>query len=206
MKTPIIATILIVLIVVIGGGAFLLAPQPMDQNPNTNPPDQNPGTPGSGSSSPPTNGDTVPGVSLSDWMEIEFKDVKTGENFKITDFEGKKILLESFAVWCPICKQQQDQIKLMREQDDEVVHISLDTDPNEDEARVLQHVNDHGYDWYYAVSPIEATNSLIEDFGLTIVNAPSAPLVLICEDHSTRFLSSGVKSASQLSGEVETGC
>ncbi|PIN92559.1 hypothetical protein COU56_04225, partial [Candidatus Pacearchaeota archaeon CG10_big_fil_rev_8_21_14_0_10_31_9] len=37
------------------------------------------------------------------WMNTELNDISTGETFKISDFEGKPVLLESFAVWCPTC-------------------------------------------------------------------------------------------------------
>jgi len=38
------------------------------------------------------------------------------------------------------------------------------------------------------------------------VSAPRAPVVLICEDQSTRFLRSGVKSAEELISEIQKGC
>ncbi|PIO07358.1 hypothetical protein COU59_03365, partial [Candidatus Pacearchaeota archaeon CG10_big_fil_rev_8_21_14_0_10_34_12] len=40
------------------------------------------------------------------WMNTELKDIRTGETFKTSDFEGKPVLLESFAVWCPTCTKQ----------------------------------------------------------------------------------------------------
>ncbi len=141
------------------------------------------------------------------WMDIELTDVATGEKFKISDFKGKPILLESFAVWCPTCLAQQRQVAQVKERaGDAIVHISLDTDPNEDEARIKEHIERNGLDWYFAVSPIELTQALIDDFGLQMVNAPGAPVVLICEDQSTRFLRSGVKSADDLLSEIEKGC
>jgi len=141
------------------------------------------------------------------WMDIELADAATGQRFKISDFKGKPILLESFAVWCPTCLKQQEVIREVKlREGDAIIHISLDTDPNEDEARVREHIGTHGFDWYFAVSPIELTNALIDEFGLTIVNAPSAPVLLICEDRSTRLLRSGVKSADELLSEVDKGC
>lgn len=141
------------------------------------------------------------------WMDIELIDVATGEKFKISDFKGKPILLESFAVWCPTCTAQQKEIKkLIGKEGDTSIHISLDTDPNEDATKIKEHVERNGFDWRYAVSPIELTEALIDEFGLEIVNAPRAPIVLICEDQSVRFLKSGVKSADDLLSEVAKGC
>jgi thiol-disulfide isomerase/thioredoxin len=141
------------------------------------------------------------------WMDIELRDVATGKSFKLSDFEGKPILLEAFAVWCPTCLQQQRQIKELKEREGEaIIHISIDTDPNEDETKVRQHIEANDLDWYFAVSPIELTNALIDQFGLTVVSAPTAPVVLICEDQSTRFLKRGVKSADTLLAEINQGC
>jgi thiol-disulfide isomerase/thioredoxin len=140
-------------------------------------------------------------------MDVELADVGTGEKFRISDFKGKPVLLESFAVWCPTClKQQQEIRKLKASEGDAIIHISLDTDPNEDEAQVKEHMERNGLDWYFAVAPAELTQDLIEDFGLTVVSAPSAPVVLICADQSTRLLKNGVKSADTLLAEVEKGC
>ncbi len=150
---------------------------------------------------------TQPSGTASSWMTIELTDVATGQVFRIADFKGKPVLIESFAVWCPTCTAQQREIGRLKDRTAEaIVYISLDTDPNEDEDRVRQHIQRNGFDWYYVVSPIELTQALMDEFGLVIVNAPMAPMILICEDQSTRLLRNGVKSADDLFAEVEAGC
>ena len=152
-----------------------------------------------------TTGQPSPGVNT--WMEIELTDVATGETFKISDFKGKPILLESFAVWCPTCLAQQKEVKKVKQIEGEnIIHISLDTDPNEDEDKVREHIERNELDWYFAVSPVELTQALIDEFGLSFVSAPRAPVILICEDQTTRFLKSGVKSAEELISEIQKGC
>ncbi len=144
---------------------------------------------------------------VSPWMDIKLTDVATGEKFQISDFKGKTILLESFAVWCPTCLAQQKELqKLQASEGNDVIHISLDTDPNEDAGKIRDHIERNGLDWYFAVSPIELTQALINEFGLDFVSAPRAPLVLICEDGSARFLRSGVKPVEELAAEIEQGC
>lgn len=141
------------------------------------------------------------------WMETELTDVATGKTFRISDFEGTPVLLESFAVWCPTCLRQQREVAIVKEEEGEsIVHVSLDTDPNEDEAKVQEHIERYGFDWYFAVAPPEMSQALIDEFGLEVVSAPQAPMVLICEDLSTRLLRRGVKSASDLIAEVDAGC
>jgi peroxiredoxin len=141
------------------------------------------------------------------WRDIPLRDVVSGETFRISDFEGQPILLESFAVWCPTCtKQQQETRKLHQDLGNEVISISLDVDPNEDEDLVRDHASRHGFDWLYAVAPPELTQALIEEFGVKIVAAPTAPIILICEDQRARFLKRGVKKSEALHEEIRRGC
>ena len=143
--------------------------------------------------------------SLPLWMTAELKDVATGNIFTINDFKGKQVLLESFAVWCPICTRQQQESKKLESLLD-VVSISIDTDPNEDEARIQNHIQRQGFDWLYTISPVAVTNSLIDDFGLTIVNVPLAPMIVICGDQTTHRLRNGVKSAEELRDSIVQLC
>lgn len=142
-------------------------------------------------------------ISAASWIDFELKDVATGKKFKISDFNDKPILLESFAVWCPTCTQQQKITKKFHEEvGDSVISISLNTDPNEDESRVLEHIERNGFNWYYAISPVEFTRSLIDQFGIGIVNAPSVPMILICGNDNVKKLDSGIKSVNELKKEV----
>jgi len=167
---------------------------------------------GGDSSSTRSNGGSSGGTTSQgggvDWMEVELKDIRTGDSFRISDFAGKPILLESFAVWCPTCTKQQKEIKKLHEEiGDDVVSISLDVDPSEDEARISAHIQSNGFDWRYAISPIELTQSLVNEFGNGIVSAPSAPMILICEDQSFRKLGGfGSRSADKLKDEIAKGC
>ncbi|SES86360.1 hypothetical protein SAMN04488587_1340 [Methanococcoides vulcani] len=141
-----------------------------------------------------------------DWRDVELTDVRTGEVFRISDFEGP-VLVESFAVWCPTCLQQQKEMKkLILTEGETITHVSLDTDPNEDIEAVLDHVQRNDLDWYFAVAPTEMTEDLIDEFGVEVVNAPIAPVILICEDGDARLLGRGLKSAEELNDEVMEGC
>jgi len=142
------------------------------------------------------------------WMDSELCNVRDGEVFTIGQFD-KPVLLESFAVWCPICTQQQKKTKELHDGEfgDEFISISLDTDPNEDEAIVRSHTNANGFTWRYSVAPAEVTQMLINDLTLAIINPPTVPMVLVCPDGNFRRLSgTRVRSAEKLREEIEAGC
>lgn len=143
------------------------------------------------------------------WMQIELKDLNTQETYTINSLnnQGKPILIESFAVWCPICLKQQNYIKELHAQQgysqEELISINLGTDPNEDESQILQYANENDFDWIYSVSPVEMTQSLVAQFGPGIVNAPSAPIIIVCPDKTSFKVSkNGAKDVEDLQQEL----
>jgi len=143
---------------------------------------------------------------VSGWMLVDLVDTLTGEGFRIADFHGRPVLIESFAVWCSTClRQQKEMAKLVESEGEAIVHVSLDTDPNEDSAAVRGHAERHGFEWFFAISPISLTETLIDEFGLTVVNAPRAPVILVQPDGSAHLLRNGVKSADKLIEEIGGG-
>jgi len=142
-------------------------------------------------------------LSGMNWTEIEVEDVSTGESFSVEELE-KPVLVETFAVWCSTCTRQQQEVKQFHEESN-VTSISLNTDPNEDAARVRQHKERHGFDWRYAVAPTEMSRKLADRHGDVMLQPPRAPMVLICEN-GERMLPTGVKPVSELSEEAEKDC
>ncbi len=139
------------------------------------------------------------------WRNAEFIDIRTQEIFSVSDF-SEPVLLESFAVWCPTCtRQQKETQKLHDELGNRIITISLDTDPNEEESRVKEHIESNGFTSYYAVSSSDTTQNLIDEFGIDIVNAPSVPMILVC-DGKVKKLGRGVKKVGELKQEVEEFC
>jgi len=139
------------------------------------------------------------------WREVTLKDILTNHEYKVSDYEDKVVVLETFAVWCPTCRKQQEEIKELIESGDDSIHISLDIDPNEDEEKVKNHANKNGFDWIFSVAPVSLTKDLIEEFGPTVANAPQAPTIIICPGGSAQLLKNGVKSADELA-EVINAC
>ncbi len=142
----------------------------------------------------------------SPWMHIELTDALTGETFKISDFKGTPVLLETFAVWCPTCTKQQREIKKLHEAiGDNVISISVDTDPSEDADKVTEYAERNAFSWRFAIDANDFARELVDEFGVNVVNAPAAPIVLIDEDLQAKLLRFGVKSADELKKDVENG-
>lgn len=147
---------------------------------------------------------TTSGDESMDWRTTELTDVTTGETFTLDQFGDRPVLVEFFAVWCPICTDQQRAIASLLSGTDDVVAVSLNVNPNEDAARVRSHAEDHGFGWRYAVSPPSTTEALVDEFGTVVTNPPSAPVVRLCPGGAANLVDgSGVKSADTLAAAAE---
>ncbi len=129
-----------------------------------------------------------------DWKSRELTDVLTDESFTISELPAP-IVIQSFAVWCSNCKRQSEELLGL---DESITRVGLNTDPNEDAEKVKQHAERNGFDWRFAVAPTAMTKSLIDEFGPTITNAPSTPIIVVCNDGSTKFFSGRHQSAEEL--------
>lgn len=141
--------------------------------------------------------------TTDNWRSIELEDVNTEQTFTVSALE-KPVIIETFAVWCPTCTRQQQEMKKLHNNSN-ITSVSLNVDPNEDKQQIVRHTEENGFKWRYAVSPPGLTKSLVDEYGTSIANPPSAPVVVVCENTSER-LQNGVKPASKIQSEVERIC
>ena len=132
--------------------------------------------------------------SANTWRTTELTTVRNDETFTVAGFD-QPVVIQSFAVWCPKCEQQSEALS---EVDNSVTVVGLNTDPNEDAAKVRQHAEDNGFDWRFAVAPTEMTESLIDQFGATVTNAPSTPVIVACQDGDATFMSGSISPSEEI--------
>ena len=128
------------------------------------------------------------------WRTAELRTVRGDEPFTIADL-ASPVVIQSFAVWCPKCRRQSEQLA---EVSDSVTVVGLNTDPNEDAGKVRQHAEENGFDWRFAVSPSAMTDSLVEAFGTTVTNAPSTPVIVACRGGGSTFMAGEIHSAEKI--------
>lgn len=168
------------------------------------------GTGGSGDGSPtatPTqtmDGETTAAADRDLWRTTPLTDVLTDESFVVDEQPGP-VLLHTFATWCPVCERQHSHLDGFRDDaPDDLTIVSMNVDPNEDAAAVREYARTKELDWRFVISPTEVTESLKAQFGTTIVNPPSAPIVVACPGGAATLLEqSGVKSPSYLTDHID---
>jgi thiol-disulfide isomerase/thioredoxin len=148
---------------------------------------------------------TVSTFSIPDWFHISMTDVTTGKDFTLNDFAGKVILLETMAEWCPNCRVQEDEVIKARQQlgnPPDLISISLDVDFHEDAPSLQAYARQYGYDWHFAIAPLEVMRALGNLYSAEYLNPPLAPMLLIDRKGKVYGLPYGIKSAESLKNTI----
>jgi cytochrome oxidase Cu insertion factor (SCO1/SenC/PrrC family) len=140
------------------------------------------------------------------WFRAELTNINTGETFTIADFHGKVVLVETMAVWCPLCTRQQGQIQALHElvgEGDDLVSLSLDIDPNENADILKAHADKNGFGWIYAVAPPEVAREIGQLYGAQFLNPPATPMFIIDRQGEVHPLPFGHKESTTLHEAVQ---
>ncbi|MEJ2550514.1 MAG: TlpA disulfide reductase family protein [Anaerolineales bacterium] len=155
-----------------------------------------------GSSSPTTTSASVnEGDQTPAWFEMPMTDVRSGEEFTISDLSGKVILVETMAMWCPTCLKQEGEVKQVQEllgARDDFVNIALDVDPKENAEALKSYVDEHGFDWIFSVASPEIARDLGNRYSAQLLNPPLVPMLIIDKNGDVYGLPYGLKSAEAL--------
>lgn len=153
-----------------------------------------------------TSGPAVPveaSSSANVWRTYDLEDVNTKAVFNVSSLSDKPVLLYAFTISCPVCTRQQQEIAQLRnDAGDSFYAVGLDIDPNEDAASLRAHIQKNGFYGYYALSPLEMTQSLLDEFGIEVITPASAPMILVLPDGTVRKLPPNIKSAESLRQEM----
>jgi thiol-disulfide isomerase/thioredoxin len=160
-----------------------------------------PSTPPAATAAPVT-----PTAGLPEWFSMKMTDVRSGQTFTMNDFSGKVVLVQAMAEWCPTCRRQGDEViklhKLLGNPPD-LISVSLDTDFNEDEASLKKYAANLGYDWYFAVAPLEVMRAVGNLYGPQYMNPPVSPMLIIDRQGTVYGLPYGLKGAQDLQKTIE---
>lgn len=135
------------------------------------------------------------------FFSAQLVNASTGERFTIDELKGKVILVETLAMWCSNCFKQQSQVKALHEvvgDRQDFISLGLDIDPNENLADLKGYVDSNGFDWLYAVTPVEVAREIGQLYGNQFLNPPSTPMFIIDRHGQVHPLPFGIKSAGQL--------
>jgi hypothetical protein len=81
--------------------------------------------------------------------------------------------------------------------------VSLDVDPNEDQATLKKYADATGFQWIFAVAPPDLVRTIGNTYGAQFLNPPSTPVLIIDRDGVAHPLPLGLKNTKDLVTAVE---
>lgn len=133
-------------------------------------------------------GEQAPDFSLSD---ID------GNEFNLSDYRGKVVVLDLMATWCGPCKTEMDHLKTIfnKYNSSEVIIISIGIDSDESNEELQAFKEDYGDDWIFA----RDTDNVGGKY-----NADAIPTIVIIDKNGrVAFEQVGVTSSSLLIEEID---
>ena len=93
------------------------------------------------------------------------------QKFQLSDFQGRVVLIDFWATWCPPCRAEIPNIKSVynkfKDQGFEVISISLDNDAN----KFRSYVNDNGMKWVHVMDGGGWQTRLAQKYGIRSIPA-----------------------------------
>ena len=121
-------------------------------------------------------------------------------------FAGKVVLVETMTMWCPNCVVQANEVRKLHElieNPEDLVSVSLDVDVNEDAASLKEYAEGYGFEWRFAIAPLEVARALGNLYSAQYLNPPISPMLVIDRNGSVHMLEFGKKDAEMLLESVE---
>jgi thiol-disulfide isomerase/thioredoxin len=148
--------------------------------------------------------ESMAAAGLPAWQTIALTNAVSGEKFSLGDFQGKTVFVEPMATWCSNCRSQQGHVSQAKTQlGDDVVFVGLSLETNLPSEQLASYAQGNGFDWTYAVMPVELLAELTDEFGRSITSAPSTPHFIIRPDGSYSELATGIHSAGEIVSEIQ---
>lgn len=142
-------------------------------------------------------------MTLPAWQTIEITDVD-GASFTLADFVGTPVFVETFATWCPNCREQLQATNAAAEQlGDQAVFLALSVETGLSSSEVAEYASDNGFGAVrFAVLTPEALAAFVDGLGQSAANPPSTPKVVIDAMGHAGELSTGFESADDIVAQV----
>ncbi len=137
-------------------------------------------------------------------LDIELTDVD-GVAFKLSDFAGTPVVVETFATWCPNCRAQlANNQEAAASAGTDAVFIALSTETDIDPAEVVAYATENGFtNIRFGVLSPEGLAAFNDQFGGTAINPPSTPHWIIDANGAIGDMETGEESAADILTSLE---
>jgi hypothetical protein len=149
--------------------------------------------------------DGTPGVQgvesdLAEWQTLTMTDVRTGEDFLVSDFLGCTVYVETMATWCINCMIQMGNVAAALPDLDPEQHvmISISIETGLAPKDLAKYAENSDFDWMFSVASPEMLKAIVDVFGRDALVPSITPHVIVYPDGTTGSLRTGGASPEDI--------
>jgi hypothetical protein len=150
----------------------------------------------------PQDGTPEEGVEteLAEWQTLTMTDVRTGEDFAVSDFLGCTIYVETMATWCINCMAQMENVAaaLPDLDPDQHVMISISIETELAPEDLAKYAESSDFDWMFSVASAEMLKAIVDVFGRDALVPSITPHVIVYPDGTAGSLRTGGASPEDI--------
>jgi len=132
------------------------------------------------------------------WMNMTLTDARTGAEFKLSDYNGKTVILEMMDPGCPVCSVQVKEVAAALDAiGDKAVAVSVDVMGKGKSSQVAW-ADKYGATWAITQMPNDFGQALIAEFGVKIIYPGDTPVIVIDPSGMAHVTDRGIKKSATL--------
>lgn len=142
-------------------------------------------------------------AELATWQGLSLTD-STGKEFSVGELVGRPVFVENFATWCSNCRSQlKDTQKAAAAAGDTAVFLALSIEVDLDPSDLVKYADKNGFDDIrFAVMTPEFLAAMTDEFGMSSINAPSTPKIVVDAAGSAGKLVTGFESPEEIEAKI----
>jgi hypothetical protein len=127
-------------------------------------------------------------------------DVRTGEDFLVSDFLGCTVYVETMATWCINCMIQMGNVAAALPDLDPEQHvmISISIETGLAPKDLAKYAENSDFDWMFSVASPEMLKAIVDVFGRDALVPSITPHVIVYPDGTTGSLRTGGASPEDI--------
>ncbi|MEJ7839665.1 MAG: redoxin domain-containing protein [Thermomicrobiales bacterium] len=147
-----------------------------------------------------TSADNAASKDLPEWMTLPLSDARTGTEYRVADYLGCTLYVETMATWCLNCKMQLTNVQEAYPNLDPnrvvVIAISVETELSAEDLATYAEVSE--FDFLFSVASVDMLKAIVDAFGRESIVPPSTPHVLVAPDGTVGDLRTGGTSPEEI--------
>ena len=140
------------------------------------------------------------------WLDQPLHNVKNGESFSLRDLQGKVVLVNGIATWCPTCFKESRYLKTLSEQyasRNDFAIVTLGFDMKEDDEVIQSYAGQFGFNWRFAIPPLMVYREIGNTYGALYLDPTLSPMFIIDRQGNVHPYNLGTKTLDDIRQKLD---